>query len=883
MKRMMKCIAGALTAAITMMAVLSSAYAKTTFDDVIFDLQSLNIMTGDENGDLMLEKNVTRAEFASLTVRMMSMQNLADSYTEKSKFVDVPDDYWAKAYINFLTGLNVISGTSETTFAPEDNIDVSAASKILVCALGYDLMAQKRGGYPQGYLAEASELKILNGVDTTENPLSRRGVARMIYNSLDVDIMTNTNTANGYAQYSIDEGNTFRKKFTSSSNETLTKYTGIVTATANASLEGSASLESGEIEINGVFYEINNESYAEYFGKRVDFFTDGEDSNTIISMQLSNKTHVTTVDAKDITKATDQRFTYEPKKGNSETIKYDKNGAFVYNNRARDSWDTDDVLSRKNGTITFIDNDDDNIADVIIAKEYTSVILNNKSTDFKTLYLKDEQLICGRKFLRLDDDDQKVVLKDADGNILSGEDINDNSVLSCFISDDEEIIEIIVNEEIVSGKVTGLGSDYIKIDGKRYGFEDEENPLEVKMNDEYDFYINFHGEPVYAKKQQSSENYAYVKMIYPEDSGDKYSVKLILPDTIQEKKEEEKDEDGGAAKVISKLACQNKAVIDLPLAQKITINGIQLKSESSTVMLENQIINYSTNSKGEISKIISPIKIGTGRQKYYNSSERTFGKTTGGAFGVDMDTLTICIPKDNDKPTTDDYLTAVEMNNGQLYDVTAYDRDDDTHMAGLIVVNMTMKAGTTGLINTKSKLGMVQECNEVYDEDEDEMFYEVEILTQDGTTSTYRITKPAEKSEDFLVPMAGDLLSYSLNLEYEIDATKILGRMAQGLSYGRTNPRGDYETLCGLISDIEYNQVSENLNRWVHTVSCLVPGEREQSVEYEVLKYSGPPIYIYEHGSKESWFGTIDDIDIANDEIFISAANNSVRAVVILR
>ncbi len=886
MKTKHKLVTAALTVILAMVSATSTIFAKTTFDDIIFDLQSLNIMTGDENGDLQLDKPVTRAEFASIAVRMMSMQKAADSYSEPSRFTDVPDNYWAAKSIAFLTNLNVISGTSATTFSPEDNIDVTAASKILVCALGYNSIAQIKGGYPSGYMAQASELDILDGVDTSVNPITRREVARMIFNALDVDIMIMSSMSNGYPQYEVDEGNTFRNKFKNEDNSIVTKLTGIVTATADTYLNDPVpGIDDTTIEINGAIYQISDPSYRTYIGQRVDFFVDGEDSNVILSMQPSGYTNVQTISADSVTSASSSNVKYITDENSTKTIKYDKTAYFIFNNRVTYDWDENTFKSLKNGTITFIDNNDDNIADVIVAKEYTSVIASNISIESETIYLKENQLICGKKFIKLDpDSDQRVVLTDRNGKILTVEDVKDDNILSCYISPDEAMIEVIVSDTVISGKITGMGKDYIAVDSEKYSVEDTDKDFDIKTGVEYDIYLNFNNEVAYIKKQSASEDYAYISKIYLEDSGDTYVARLILPNTIQEKKEEEKDADGGAAKVVSKLACQNKSVIDIPLASKVSINGISTSAESASIKLDKQIVTYKTNSKGELSKITSPIKIGTGQQKYYNSSERTFGKTTGGAFGVDMDTMTICIPKDNPNPSEEDYLTAVEMNNGQLYDVQAYDRSDETHMANLIVVTMTMKSGTAGLINTKSKVGMVQECLYEFDEESDAAFYNIKILTSEGTTASYRITEAAAESEGFAIPATGDLIAYSLDLEYNMDAVKVLGSMAGELSYGRTNPRLDYETFCGYISNIEYNQVSENLNRWIHLISCVAPsGDKSVEVDYEILKNSGPPIFIYYCGSKETTFGTIDDIDISSDEIFISAANNSVRAVVILR
>lgn len=321
MKIKRKLVTAAITVALTMTSAATTIFAKTTFDDMIFDLQSLNIMTGDENGDLQLDKPVTRAEFASIVVRMMSMQSTADTYSD-SHFEDVPDDYWAKGSINFLSSINVISGTSDTTFAPEDNIDISAASKILVCALGYDSDAKMLGTYPTGYLAEAGKLELLDTVDTTSSPLSRREVAKMVYNALDVDIMTLSSMSNGYPQYTVDKGNTFRSKFKNDNKGVITKLTGLVTATSNAYLNDPVpGMDDDEIEINGAIYQISNPSYSAYLGQKVDFFVEDENSNVIISMQPSNKTTLYSFSPDDIISTSSGKITYNDENGSRKNVK----------------------------------------------------------------------------------------------------------------------------------------------------------------------------------------------------------------------------------------------------------------------------------------------------------------------------------------------------------------------------------------------------------------------------------------------------------------------------------------------------------------------------------------------------------------------------------
>lgn len=886
MKIKERVVSAIITFVLATMSTAPTIFAESTFDDVIFDLQSLGIMTGDENGDLQLDKPVTRAEFATLLVRMMSMEKSAEAYSDTSKFTDVPDNYWAKGAINFLTSINVISGTSETTFEPEANIDINAASKMLVCALGYDIMAQRLGGYPTGYITQANSLDILDGVDTTVNPITRREVAKMIYNSLDADVMI-LSYESGRAEYKVDEGNTYRNRFSLDNSGVITKLTGLVTATADTYLDNPVSgLEENKIEINGAIYEIPDTSYNQFIGQKVDFFVEDENSNVIISMKPSSETSVTNVVVKDIDEVTSGRVKYSNEEDlKNKTVRYDTNGYFLYNNRVVNGWNESNLENLNNGTLTFIDNDDDDIADVIIAKEYSSVIADKVTESTNTIYFKEDQMINGKKFIKVDEDeDQRVTLYDTSGKRLTVADIKEGSTLTCTISPDGQMVEVIVNDNVINGKVNGIAEDYILVDGTKYYLENENNTFDISNGSEYSIYLNFNNEVAYVDSQSSNENYAYISKVYLEENGESYTANLVLPNTIQEKKEEVENADGGEATIVSTLACQNSEVIKLPLADKVNVDGTSMSPSNAASALANQVVIYSTNSDGELSRVKKPEQIGTGVNKYYNSSERTFGKTSGGAFGVDMNTMTICIPKDNPNPSEEDYLTAVEMNNGQLYDVKGYEQNAQTHMAQLIVVTMTMKAGTAGLVTTSSDVGMVNKCEYEYDTETGDYMYTLSVLTEKGNVSTYRITEAFENSDGFVLPKKGDLISYSLDIEYNIDALKVLGSMGDELVYGRENARGDYETFCGLISNIDYSLVSENLNRWVHVLSCTAPsGDKEEKVDYEILKFNGPPVFIYQKRTSESTMGTIEDIDISSDEIFVSVSNNSVRAVVVIR
>lgn len=125
------------------------------------DLYNLGIMTGDENGDLRLYDNITRAEAAKM-ICVAGNINLPSNTGEK------------------------INGN----FNPENNVTNEEIVKMIVCLLGYGEMAEQQSGYPAGYTATASRIGITSNLNLkTKTPATRNDVAIMISNALDTPIM----------------------------------------------------------------------------------------------------------------------------------------------------------------------------------------------------------------------------------------------------------------------------------------------------------------------------------------------------------------------------------------------------------------------------------------------------------------------------------------------------------------------------------------------------------------------------------------------------------------------------------------------------------------------------------------------------------------------
>lgn len=152
------------------------------------DLYNLGIMTGDENGDLRLNDNITRAEAAKMICVAGNINLLSD--IEENLFKDVAANHWAYKYICAVKENGIVIGDDNGNFNPESNITNEEIVKMIVCLLGYGEMAEMQGGYPAGYTATASRIGITNNLNLkTKTPATRNDVAIMISNALDTPIM----------------------------------------------------------------------------------------------------------------------------------------------------------------------------------------------------------------------------------------------------------------------------------------------------------------------------------------------------------------------------------------------------------------------------------------------------------------------------------------------------------------------------------------------------------------------------------------------------------------------------------------------------------------------------------------------------------------------
>ena len=161
----------------------------TPYEGAVSRLVALGIITGYEDGTFKPEKSITRAEFAKITCYLLGLQNAANLSKGKTKFSDVPSDYWASGFINVVSEQGIIKGYQNGTFKPEAKITYAEAITMLVRSLGLAPVVDGKGIWPANYMTKASELGITEGLTSVSGTtfISRGNIAKLCWNTLTED------------------------------------------------------------------------------------------------------------------------------------------------------------------------------------------------------------------------------------------------------------------------------------------------------------------------------------------------------------------------------------------------------------------------------------------------------------------------------------------------------------------------------------------------------------------------------------------------------------------------------------------------------------------------------------------------------------------------
>ena len=165
-------------------SLAAGAFAASTADERLDVLRSLQIMVGDPSGDLMLDQNVTRAQFCKMMITASTLKDYVASSSGMSLFADVKNSHWASGYIKLAVEQGWFIGYVDGSFKPDRNITLEEGCTALLRELGYNV-TQLSGAYPNAQLTKAEEIGLRKNVSCVRGQiLTRRNCVELFYNLL---------------------------------------------------------------------------------------------------------------------------------------------------------------------------------------------------------------------------------------------------------------------------------------------------------------------------------------------------------------------------------------------------------------------------------------------------------------------------------------------------------------------------------------------------------------------------------------------------------------------------------------------------------------------------------------------------------------------------
>ena len=125
------------------------------------ELKSKGLFKGTDSG-YELDKTLTRAEGATMLVRLLGKEQDAQGGTYDEVFSDSPSGAWYYDSVMYAYKNGIIRGTSDTTFTPDRTMSAKEFTALVMRALG------KEDIQPENALAEAAKLNLITGKTVTE-------------------------------------------------------------------------------------------------------------------------------------------------------------------------------------------------------------------------------------------------------------------------------------------------------------------------------------------------------------------------------------------------------------------------------------------------------------------------------------------------------------------------------------------------------------------------------------------------------------------------------------------------------------------------------------------------------------------------------------------
>ncbi len=159
--------------------MLTATAGASNFDSCADMLKTVGLFQGTEQG-YDLDRAPTRAEAATMLVRLLGKEDEAKALTYTAPFTDLKG--WEAPYVQYLYDNKMTNGSTATTFSPSDTCSAQMYTTFLLRALGY---SDTTGDFTyDGALDFGKETGLVDDVNCDEENFLRDHVAAMSLTAL---------------------------------------------------------------------------------------------------------------------------------------------------------------------------------------------------------------------------------------------------------------------------------------------------------------------------------------------------------------------------------------------------------------------------------------------------------------------------------------------------------------------------------------------------------------------------------------------------------------------------------------------------------------------------------------------------------------------------
>lgn len=222
--------------------------AAETYKNAMQNLQNVGLMNGYDDGSFGEMNTMKRSELAALADRVLQLPQGGE------QFADVASSHWAYQNIANVAAAHIFVGDDMGNFIPDGVVKFEEVTKVFV-----EMLASVKGetvecGYPYGYILQAAEWGILNGVDGAAGEEAPRGmIAQMLLNLLYAPLADGSVAADDllkHVYYIAEDGDDAAQGTYSHPWQSLTKAAKSLSGGETAVCMGGQYHETADVVIN---------------------------------------------------------------------------------------------------------------------------------------------------------------------------------------------------------------------------------------------------------------------------------------------------------------------------------------------------------------------------------------------------------------------------------------------------------------------------------------------------------------------------------------------------------------------------------------------------------------------------------------------------------